>query len=396
MADIQRAETPQQKYDAALNRLEELKKHRETLSGKANRKKRTAYNKKIKALEETLPSLKAATSRDTELEFRIKELQEQRAALTGAQNKKKRAALNKKIQKAQAELENLKNPNQTGAEDSYEPPIPDNWLQGKIRDSDRKALIEKGAKFVCNEVNGQYLKNVMGLKNGKQRSTILSGIAELKSTLDWLPPLTEPINVQTITQGDGCTYPKKGDTLHVLYRGVLRRNPEICFDETGDRKSPFKFQVGVGGVIRGWEEGLPKLSLLEKARLTIRNDYAYGPRQMGQNIPPYSDLIFEVELVGIERDGVVLEPGHERHEAEKKRIAERQRQKAEREAKEAAEREQEENEENKSQKSDDEDLEALDQKESSNSDGEKEQVEDAQKETVQNNKESTESIEEIH
>jgi len=337
MADTSQAETPQQKYDAALKKLEDLKAVRETLSGKANRKKRTLYNKKIKAVEEKLEELKAATSRDSELEFQIKKWEEEKSNLAGSANKKKRAALNKKISKAQAELENLKNPGTVGANDDYEPPIPDDWMSDKrVPKSIIDALKQKGAKFVCNDVNGLYLKKEIGVSNGKQRAQILTCIQELKTSLDWLPPLENPIDVQTITKGDECTYPKKGDTLFVLYRGTLRRNPEMVFDESKDRSNPFSFKVGLGGVIRGWEEGLPKLSLLEKARLTIRNDYGYGPRQMSM-IPPYSDLIFEVELVGIERNGVLLEPGHARHEAEKKRLAERARIKAEKEAQKEAE-----------------------------------------------------------
>merc|ERR1719384_1314131 len=53
--------------------------------------------------------------------------------------------------------------------------------------------------------------------------------------------------------------------------------------------------------------GVPKLSLLEKARLTIKSDYAYGDRPLPK-IPPKSDLVFEVELIGIKRNGVELKP----------------------------------------------------------------------------------------
>ena len=57
--------------------------------------------------------------------------------------------------------------------------------------------------------------------------------------------------------------------------------------------------IGVGRVIRGWDEGVPQMSLGEKAKLIISYDYAYGEGGYPPIIPPKSDLIFEVELLKI-------------------------------------------------------------------------------------------------
>lgn len=66
-----------------------------------------------------------------------------------------------------------------------------------------------------------------------------------------------------------------------------------------DRGQPFVTTIGTGSVIRGWDEGVPQMSLGEKAKLTITSDYAYGARGFPGLIPPNSTLIFEVELLKI-------------------------------------------------------------------------------------------------
>uniref|UniRef100_A0A6U2CVY4 peptidylprolyl isomerase n=1 Tax=Hemiselmis andersenii TaxID=464988 RepID=A0A6U2CVY4_HEMAN len=105
------------------------------------------------------------------------------------------------------------------------------------------------------------------------------------------------VEVTTERPGDGTTYPKKGDMLTMHYHGTLADGSK--FDSSYDRGSPFKFQIGVGQVIKGWDEGVIKMSLGEKARLNITPDYGYGERGFPPVIPPSSELIFDVELLGI-------------------------------------------------------------------------------------------------
>lgn len=73
------------------------------------------------------------------------------------------------------------------------------------------------------------------------------------------------------------------------------------FDSSRDRGSPFKTAIGIGRVIRGWDEAVPQMSQGEKAVLTISGDYAYGEKGYPGLIPPNATLIFEVELLGITR-----------------------------------------------------------------------------------------------
>ncbi|KAG9037374.1 FK506 binding protein proline rotamase rapamycin-binding protein [Tulasnella sp. UAMH 9824] len=71
------------------------------------------------------------------------------------------------------------------------------------------------------------------------------------------------------------------------------------FDSSRDSGEAFETGIGVGEVIRGWDEGVPQLSLGQKAILTCSPDYAYGARGYPPDIPPNATLKFEVELLEI-------------------------------------------------------------------------------------------------
>ncbi|KAK3823367.1 MAG: peptidyl-prolyl isomerase [Benniella sp.] len=101
----------------------------------------------------------------------------------------------------------------------------------------------------------------------------------------------------TKTAGDGKTFPKKGDTVVMHYTGTLDDGTK--FDSSYDRNKPFVTQIGIGKVIQGWDEGVPQMSLGEKAVLSITYDYAYGDRGYPPVIPAKANLTFEVELLEI-------------------------------------------------------------------------------------------------
>ena len=91
--------------------------------------------------------------------------------------------------------------------------------------------------------------------------------------------------------------PKPGykQMVKVHYTGRLLDG--TVFDSSVERGEPIEFQLGVGQVIPGWDEGIALMSKGEKGILYIPSKLAYGPRQAGELITPYSNLIFEVELV---------------------------------------------------------------------------------------------------
>ncbi|XP_077991392.1 peptidyl-prolyl cis-trans isomerase FKBP1B-like [Glandiceps talaboti] len=106
------------------------------------------------------------------------------------------------------------------------------------------------------------------------------------------------VDVQTLSPGDGRTFPKTGQTVVVHYVGTLTNGKQ--FDSSRTRGQPFKFKIGKGMVIKGWDEGVARMSIGETAKLTCSPDYAYGERGHPGVIPPNATLIFDVELLGLE------------------------------------------------------------------------------------------------
>ncbi|XP_036405579.1 peptidyl-prolyl cis-trans isomerase FKBP3 [Megalops cyprinoides] len=109
-----------------------------------------------------------------------------------------------------------------------------------------------------------------------------------------------------LKKGDKTNFPKKGDTVGCWYTGTLEDG--TVFDSnipaTARKKKqakPLSFKVGMGKVIRGWDEALLTMSKGETAKLEIDPEWAYGRKgQPDSKIPPNAKLIFEVELVSID------------------------------------------------------------------------------------------------
>ncbi|XP_059212502.1 peptidyl-prolyl cis-trans isomerase FKBP3 [Centropristis striata] len=109
-----------------------------------------------------------------------------------------------------------------------------------------------------------------------------------------------------LKKGDKTNFPKKGDTVGCWYTGSLEDG--TVFDTnvpTTERKKrqtkPLNFKVGLGRVIRGWDEAVLTMSKGETARLEIEPEWAYGRKGVPDSkIPPNAKLIFEVELVSVD------------------------------------------------------------------------------------------------
>ncbi len=105
------------------------------------------------------------------------------------------------------------------------------------------------------------------------------------------------LQYEEIKIGEGAV-PTAGQTVVVHYTGWLTDGKK--FDSSVDRGQPFKFTLGQGQVIKGWDEGLSTMKVGGKRKLTIPSELGYGNRGAGGLIPPGATLVFEVELLGIE------------------------------------------------------------------------------------------------
>jgi len=110
-----------------------------------------------------------------------------------------------------------------------------------------------------------------------------------------------------ITTSSGLTYVDEvigngevavaGKTATVHYTGWLENGTQ--FDSSVDRGQPFSFRLGVGQIIKGWDEGVQGMKVGGKRKLTIPANLGYGARGAGGIIPPHATLIFDVELLGV-------------------------------------------------------------------------------------------------
>lgn len=100
--------------------------------------------------------------------------------------------------------------------------------------------------------------------------------------------------------GTGAT-PQTGQTCVMHYTGWLYQDGKkgAKFDSSLDRGKPFEFPLGMGRVIKGWDEGVASMKIGGKRTLIIPPALGYGARGAGGVIPPNATLMFDVELLGV-------------------------------------------------------------------------------------------------
>ncbi|TAK61976.1 MAG: FKBP-type peptidyl-prolyl cis-trans isomerase, partial [Dehalococcoidia bacterium] len=99
---------------------------------------------------------------------------------------------------------------------------------------------------------------------------------------------------ETVGAGDS---PARGKKVRVHYTGRLTDGKK--FDSSVDRGQPFEFIIGVGQVIRGWDEGVASMKVGGKRQLIIPPDLGYGARGAGSAIPPNAELVFDAEQLHV-------------------------------------------------------------------------------------------------
>ncbi len=112
------------------------------------------------------------------------------------------------------------------------------------------------------------------------------------------PAATETLGGVVVAVGKGPAA-KAGDKVKVHYTGTLTNGTE--FDSSRTRNQPFEFTLGRGMVIKGWDQGVAGMKVGGKRKLTVPPSLGYGARAMGAKIPANSTLLFDVELLEIEK-----------------------------------------------------------------------------------------------
>ena len=193
----------------------------------------------------------------------------------------------------------------------------------------KEILISLGIMFACfamlvlSQISGnrnEAIAATLSSSNASRVETIVTAqanspssisdslIAEALPTSDKQPsmptpdqqssPVTTPSGLKYIDQVEGTgAAPTTGQTVSVHYVGTLQDGTK--FDSSRDRNRPFEFKIGVGQVIKGWDEGVGTMKVGGRRQLIIPPELGYGSRGAGGVIPPNATLLFDVELLKV-------------------------------------------------------------------------------------------------
>jgi len=178
----------------------------------------------------------------------------------------------------------------------------DQFLQGM-----KDYLYDNNPRFTMDEASKvfyeAYNANIEKQEEERTKQAEIESAENKKAGLDFLEKNKQKPGI--ITTESGLQYevmktgngpkPEATDKVRVHYKGTLIDGTE--FDSSYSRGQPLEFTLS--GVIKGWTEGLQLMNVGSQYRLFIPSDLGYGAQGAGPTIPPYSTLVFEVELLDI-------------------------------------------------------------------------------------------------
>jgi peptidylprolyl isomerase len=162
-----------------------------------------------------------------------------------------------------------------------------------LKPAERTARLEADGKILIPET----LRKQAGLTPGAEVELVWNGQEIVLRKKLKMEKTASGLEYADVVVGQGDT-PKAGQTVVVHYTGWLMDGKK--FDSSRDRSEPFKFTLGRGQVIKGWDEALSTMKIGGRRTIVLPPDLAYGARGAGGVIPPNATLKFDVELLGIE------------------------------------------------------------------------------------------------
>ena len=155
---------------------------------------------------------------------------------------------------------------------------------------------EKATNFDCSDDAFKTLQNEqVSREKENMKAAQAKTIADIQAKFPNAIETDSGLLYVVKEEGDGESKPAKGTKVKAHYTGTLMDGTK--FDSSVDRGQPFEFSVGMGQVIKGWDEAFSSMTKGEKRTIILPPELAYGSSGAGGVIPPNAWLIFEVELI---------------------------------------------------------------------------------------------------